>query len=535
MVNDPWEAKRKKAAWRRRRIIFNNDGGDKIGHVVDRAGGITGPDSAAKPGTREWFWAQRCTGLEDSQVDSIFYCTGDSIMELSEDAKAADAAKRGDPLDKFGLTFSVYGKTLIEKGLDSLQLIIDFARRSGKEVFWTQRLNDIHDNWTPSSLPQYKKDHPAWLLFQPEDIGKGRIGLMEPHMNATAVDYGRPEIRDREFAIIEHVCRRYDVDGIELDFMRQPIYFRPTLEGRPVELPHLEMMTEFIRRIRRMTEEVGLRRDRPLLISCRVPCRAGICREIGLDIEKWLNDSLIDIVVASIEFEPFTGPISELVKLGHQHDVPVYADISQNFSLNWEALNFVEGWIGAAMNAWNAGVDGIYTFNLFDINSPVYRIVGEPVMMETRDKVYAVDNIAGRYRTWEHVLPPAGRLPLELPLGKKNSVVLPVGDDVADQAKKGKLDSFHLRIYLKNFTHSDRVECKLNGHVVETELVYSTEGISPVVCGTFFLRSMPAPTCVKKGDNLFEICLKKRCDSAPGWPSLIALQMPIRYKVCSNA
>ena len=49
-----------------------------------------------------------------------------------------------------------------------------------------------------------------------------------------------------------------------------------------------------------------------------------------------------------------------------------------------------------------------------------------------------------------------------------------------------------------DFAYSDEIECKLNGHVLETEVIYSTEGISPVVRGTFVLRALPAPAAIKK-------------------------------------
>jgi len=494
--------------------------------VPERAGGFEGADSHTKPGTPEWFWAQRSSGLEDSHVDSIFYCTGAVFNWFSHDTKVGEICTRADGL----WIMHNYSKALIEQGRDCLQLMIDFARRHDKEVFWSLRMNDIHDNWTPSEVPQYKKDHPELMLFQPQDIGKKRIGFIEPHMYATAMDYGRSETRDQPFAVTEEVCRRYDIDGIELDFMRQPVFFRPTLEGRPVEKQHLGMMTDLLRRIRRMTEDIGQRRGRPLLVACRIPCRVSSCNEIGLDIQKWLLDDIIDIVVSSIEFEPFTGPVGEMVELGHQYDVPVYGDISRKLGLHFQGLRELEGWIAAALNVWNAGADGVYTFNLFDPYSPVLRTIGDPAQMETMDKVYLVDNIAGRYRTWEHVLPPAGRLPLELPLGKQCSVQLPVADDVAAQAEKGALDNVHLRIYLTDLTLSDEVECKLNGNLLDTEVMLATEGISPVVHGTFLLRARPAPASLKKGNNLFEATLRNRYQAAPPWPSLVALQLPIRYR-----
>ena len=81
-----------------------------------------------------------------------------------------------------------------------------------------------------------------------------------------------------------------------------------------------------------------------------------------------------------------------------------------------------------------------------------------------------------------------------------------------------------------DFAYSDEIECKLNGHVLETEVVYATEGISPVVRGTFLLRALPAPASTKKGNNLFEVKLKESSQATPPWPTVIALQLPIRYR-----
>ena len=526
MNRTDWQAKRRHAAHRKRRIIFNNDGGDSIGHVIERAGGIDGVESSDPPGSAEWFWTQRCYGLEDSHVDAIFYHTGAAFNTFNHDTRVGYICTSVDGL----WSTKCYAKTMIEQGRDCLQLIIDFARKTGKEAFWTLRMNDIHDNWTPAEYPQFKKDHPQLLLFQPDDIGRGRTGMIEPHMYATAVDYAQAEIRDRVFEIIEDVCCRYDIDGIEFDFMRQPVFFRPTLEGRPVEQEHLDLMTDLVERVRRMTEEVGQKRGRPLLVACRAPCRESSCNEIGLDIRRWAASDLCDMIVSSIEFEPFTGPLGEMVNIGREHDIPVYADLSRKVSLHYQGLHPDEAWMASAVNSWNAGVDGVYTFNLFDPYSQVLRTIGDPQMMATMDKVYLVDNIAGRYRTWEHVLPPEGRLPLELPLDEKRSVNLPVGDDLALQAERETLASFHLRFYIDNFTYSDEIACRLNGRDLPVEVVYSTEGLSPVVCGTFMFRARPAPSLLKKGDNLFEIILKKRCASAVGAPVLNALQLPVRYQ-----
>ena len=151
------------------------------------------------------------------------------------------------------------------------------------------------------------------------------------------------------------------------------------------------------------------------------------------------------------------------------------------------------------------------------------------------DKVYAVDDInffdPGRHRAYGHVLIPEDRLSLELSPGSSGSVVLPVGDDVAACSVQGALSDLSLRIYVERFTYKDKVEFRLNGKVLDTEVLMTTDGASPVACGTFMLRAKPDPSSIKKGDNKFEALLKKRCESAPGLPVITAVQLVIRYKI----
>jgi len=501
---------------------MNNDGGD----IYDRHLYQRRDDADPAPDSPEAFWARRSTGLEDTQVDSVFYCTGGNFDQHCHDSRIAEFFP--DDHDPYPLRSCA--RSYIEQGRDCLQLIIDFCRKHSIEVLWTLRMNDTHDNWFPQMYPEYKKKHPDHLLFQPEDIGKPPKGRMEPHMNATAVDFGRQEIRDRQFAIMEEVCQRYDIDGLEMDFMRQPIYFRPTLEGRPVEPEHIETMNGFVRRVRRMTEDLGAKRGRPILVACRVPNTVRCCREIGIDIEKWLAEDLIDLLVTSLEHDPFTGPARELTELGHRFQAPVYANVGETRDTHWIGIDVMEGWAAAATNAWNAGVDGIYTFNRFDPHSEVFRMVGDPGVLETMDKVYAVDDIGERHRTWSHVLPLEGRLPLELAPGSGRSAILPVGDDVAARAAEGALADLSLRIYVDRFTYTDEAEFRLNGKLLDTEVIVTSDGVSPVACGMFLLRARPEPSSIKKGDNNFEALLKSRCESAPGLPAVTALQLVIRYK-----
>jgi len=507
---DTWAKTRQQATWRRRRIIMNNDGNDTF---------------SAPEATPESFWAQRCSGLEGSHVDAIFYCTTGNFAMHSHDSRCAKELYDvyDIPLGEAGIFVSSSSRShhldFISQGRDNLQLIVDFCHANEIEAFWSLRMNDIHDNWYPSLQPEFKRRHPEFLLFQPEDVGRPRQGLVEPHMNATALDYEHQEVRDLQFAIIEDVCQRYDIDGIELDFMRNPIFFRPTLDGLSVEPEHIDTMSSFMRRVRAMTERVGQTRGRPLLVAARVPNTPACGLAIGLDLDTWLAEDLVDLIVACLEHAPFTGDISETVTLAHARSKPVYACLSLGGD--------TERWTGAAMNAWNAGADGIYTFNEFNPHLPIWHIVGEPQKMTGLDKIYAADR--GSCRTWEHVVPQEGRLPVCLPDGEERCIRLPVGDDVAAAAARGDTPYLVMSIKVEHLTWRDQVEFRLNGTLLDTEVYYANEGVSPAACGTFMFRARPELACVQQGDNTFQAVVRRHHPPPAESPALSQLELKVQY------
>ncbi|MEI8191234.1 MAG: hypothetical protein WCI75_16080, partial [candidate division NC10 bacterium] len=145
------------------------------------------------------------------------------------------------------------------------------------------------------------------------------------HGNWTAVDYGEPEIRDRLVSYLREICRNYDVDGIEMDFFRSLVFFRTVAEGGEAGDAERGMMTDMVRKIRRMTEEEGLRRGRPILVAARTPDSDAFCRAIGLDLERWMQEGLLDIWVAGGDFRLNPWPSS--VALGHRYGLAVWCDL----------------------------------------------------------------------------------------------------------------------------------------------------------------------------------------------------------------
>ena len=283
LKEDPRQAEsRKNAVARRRRVIYNDDG-----CAVWGGGGIP-----------EGFLKHRMHTVPDSQVDSVYFNTvmwadrfshtptvGEFVTESLQDGDSAE-------MRELCLGF----QQLADAGRDAMQLTLDFCHEHDLEFVWTYRLNDIHAVFEIEQLARFKKQNPHLLLGSPRD-GDAFPGS-DQRRYWTALNFAYKEVRQRRLDVIADVLSRYDVDGIDLDFMRHPIFFELTMLGRSATPEELGIMNGFVRQVRKLILEVSQKRGRPMLLSVRIPETVRLAHRIGLDIERWLKYGLVDIVVS---------------------------------------------------------------------------------------------------------------------------------------------------------------------------------------------------------------------------------------------
>jgi len=353
---------RRQAAFRTRQIIFNNDGDDVF--------------AANKDGSIETFLAARTTGLVGSQVGTIAYSTTRSFAYFTHNTEVCEVFTCKEGRLAHNIT-----PGLITRGTDPLEVMIGFCRKNDLEVFWGMRMNDTHDTKNPLLRPRWKIDHPEYLMGT-EDRPPKRGGW-------TRVDFGRTEVREMAFAVIEDVCRRYDVDGIELDFFRHPLFFKAQALGGEATEEDRQSMTDLIRRVRIAADEAAVQRNKPILIAMRMPDTVDYCRAIGLDLQTWLEEGLLDIMIPSGYFQ--LAPWRDTVALCHSHGVAVYPCLSNCTLMDLAArkrrMN-IETYRARAINVWASGADGIQIFNCFDPAHPLWRELGSPETLKGRTKHY---------------------------------------------------------------------------------------------------------------------------------------------------
>jgi hypothetical protein len=371
---------REEAKDRQRRIIVNNDGDD-----VKR--GWPGPATAEK------LLAQRTTPLAGTQVDTLCYSTGGiSFDGFRHNTKVGRVFDSRATVPGFDVGKYNHVGSFIEQGTDALEIMVDFCHAHEMECFWSYRMNDTHDVsqlYGPLFFSPWKEKNPELLV--------GSKDNPPPFGRWTSVDYSHQTVRDRMFSFAEEVCRNYDVDGIELDFFRHPCFFKSVAWGEDASAQELEMMTDLMRRIRRMTEEVGMERGKPILIAIRIPDSAGYCEAIGLDVERWMEDDLVDMVFPTGYWR--LNPWEYSMDWRDRFNVKVYAGLSRprlvidgppNNRKYRESNAAYRGW---ASQLWESSPDGIYLYNYVNLDrehltGPVFNELGSPATLRGNDKLY---------------------------------------------------------------------------------------------------------------------------------------------------
>lgn len=336
-----------------RGIIYNNDGNDAYKKYDEYPNDfpIESIENLNTTVTSENFLKTRTNGVENTQVTTIFYCTGVFNSYTHTSSGETDTRKRD-----WSYLLKEY------TGRDSLETMIDYGDANNLDVFWSMRMNDTHDYaYEENQLDSWKQANLDKLVSRKYDSFSMNYGKFR----WSSVDYTHNESRQKVYDILKDTVSRYDIDGIELDFTRFPIYFKEVTDGTDVYPENIERMNDLMRMIRALTDMYSVEKNKPLLISIYVPDSIAFCRAIGLDIETWLEENLADMVTVGYDnarFQTWSESVAQYAKYG----VPVYA--------GFDELAFESGYdIGKeAAIAWSEDVKGVYLYNLWYSSSKKY-------------------------------------------------------------------------------------------------------------------------------------------------------------------
>ena len=461
------------------RVIFNTDGWSVF---IDVDGDLDG-------------WISNIFGpIENTHVDALFWNDGSGGNTARYDSKVLELAGK-----RFGKADPVILR-MIEQGNDPPLVVIREAKRRGLDVFYSLRLNDVHDahpKYRETEFPAFKEQHPDWM-----------IGAGHQYGRYSALNFAVPEVRALKLEVVKEILDRYDFDGIEIDFMRSPPYFIP---GREPFLA--DRLTELIADIRHHADRVAARRGRPVLVAVSVNETVEANRLDGFDILTWVRDGLIDILMPGkgamdIDIEAFR-------LLAAETNVRIYPCL-YGYPGDYDPKLPPEMARGLALNYWRQGAHGIYLFNWF-IHQPgwedllgVLEQIGDPDYLESGKLLFPAENALAPGSACPIDCPHGyvgSRLPAPLAAGAIVSVPLFVGEDIAEKISQKAGGTLELRLTCSGLPERINPELSLNGAAL-TELDRRGEVISAQI----------GPRHVRCGKNQVEIrgdAIPFRADSAP--------------------
>lgn len=254
-----------------------------------------------------------------------------------------------------------------QNGINHHQVWLDRCRHHGIEGWLTMRMNDSHGLKEFAQDQQGIKSSDSWVMLCPSKHWQENPQLRRAPWRwerswEGSFNYALQDVRDHHMALIDEIIDRFDMDGLELDWMRWGQMFAPGDEamGRGI-------LTDFVREVRMKLDSAQQRVGHPIRLGVRVPSEPQEALANGYDVPRWVRDGLVDQVVLSSFFGQanFDIPI-ELWRLILGDDVRLLAHcagVANAYPESGVIVEHLDFQYGSASSALHRGADGVYLFN----------------------------------------------------------------------------------------------------------------------------------------------------------------------------
>ena len=446
-------------------------------------------------------------------VDTFSYCVerGDGVFYPTKVGKMF-SVEDGKPQSKHNYEWRAAAcmLSLMERGLDPMQVLIDRAHEHGIDFFADLRLQRLGRMYPESEL---------------ENGGGG---------------WAEERVRDLKYDISRELVTDYPIQGLELDFTAAfgdgpHFYFK---DGGTPE--NTATMTEWVRRVSEMTRS---RSGAPCQIGARIfPTEKGNLDQ-GLDVRTWLSEGLLDFVVpvayVYTVLDP-NMPFDWVVEPAHESGASVYGFLQHylqddNVGAKGRLFAGLEEFRAASANFWEKGVDGLCTWSLDwplgDVERNLLSNMGSPELVRGRDNRYVVsrkDDIAALV-DYRHHIPHELSPPLPT---AAHAIPFTISDNIGED--DSRVSETTLRIYLTNVVSADRFSVALNGQSLAGETMRRVwkkgrDAYPFTNPRNHWLEFALVDIVPHKGENLLEISLESRPDGLTGSVVIEEVEVEVRY------
>lgn len=491
------------AAWR---VVFNDD-------TQNQFGGKTTAELLRR----------RVDFIAENGVDALAMC----VCEPDLTYFPSDAGEWIGSLDRItqptsGQRWNVAHnlRTLEESGKNPIAVIADQCRRRGIAILAGVRMNDSHHirgGYVHAGLAsRFFLEHQEWTIRDDRDRLVGNM------------DYAVPEVREHRLAILREVVNRFEVDGLELNFMRHPRLFQPGTEQQ-----NAPIMIRFVAEIRRLLDAA---RGPDSLLGARLPGTLAKCVAAGIDVGALVREARLDYLCPMENMPDANLPVEEFVALTAGTDCRVFVGVHPNLPGHRDraTLMTIERFRGLTHNYFAYGAQGVSPFNfmLCQIGTwhqqrhagswQMIREVHDPAALITRARAYPYD----------HTVAPDRVISIDRNRdeGRRQVLRFRIAEDFSDSSWRRVLT-----VVPHDLSTHDRVAFDINGDEVTDRVGndFLFDMCDPP--GTARLELDLADTAVRRGDNELGVTLVRANPHIRSWnaeylgyPRTIAIK-PIRF------
>jgi len=415
------------------------------------------------------------------------------------------------------------------QGMDPLEVMVNESERLGIDHWFRLGMNDWH-HFDPGSGGSVYRLGGSQFYEGRKDLLIGEEGASgwsdNPELQRVMPwmqDFAHDEVRALRRDIALEVCERYDCVGFLFDFLRVPAFFR---HGE--ERAHAKRMTQMIRETREGLDEIGRTKGRSLGLAVRLPPTVNGTVKMGLDVDEWIDEHLVDIVVTSPWFpQEMEHDAAEWVDLGRDTPVWIIAALEESYLAGH--TNGFNRWFynppvmtplskdmirAIAARHHDRGVDGLYVFNWFGTtlsfdydNASALDDIASPERLRYMDKHYL---LMRSQASFSNCLEADRQIPVEI---TENPVTLRF--DIVDDLEPvpDLVQQVRLCLHVDSLTIADELEVHLNGQ--EVPLVNPMEpgvmqgtvgGLYGAIWQVFDLKDHPP----RPGENLVRVRASRR-------------------------
>ncbi len=440
-----------------------------------------------------------------------------------------------------------------EMGTDQLREVIKRGRDQGLKVWPSLKLQSVDrpgsdrcgllkwERWKEVCLGEKDEHHPRYEF---------------------CYDYAQPDVRQAKLDVVEEVLRDYEADGIELDFMFVPKFFKTGEEEKGVPI-----MNEFVGRVRELADQIGQSQGRHIPVCVRVFDHHEYNLKQGLDVEAWLTQKSVDVLVGQVSEQLVdTGlDVSWLAQAASPTGAASYVRPTRRVYDERTPFPSVEMYRALAQNARRQGVDGMYLGYLsWPFSETEYQILREaafPQAHERRDKRYLLqprepglvfEELLDYQGDWPKLpprpgdqitAPPPRQLPVALEEGKTAAIKIMVADDLDSARNDNEMRKPELTIRFSAYCVDDEIEVRFNGETLAAEAAEVTDDRevampvrmrgpieAPAVMAAHWFRYRLDISLLSRGENTLEVRAHKLSNTAGFTRSVNGVEIQTRYK-----